>query len=248
MGLYGSIYPEFAIEYSRHERRPRFPSEKLGEKYAAALNKWLSQVDMDSGYDFAKKVIEAMRLFATGDVGTSLYMNLFPGGGNETGNPDDLRSGGIGDQFVISRENRRALAAFWTEYAGWKHTQISRHLGRFLRAYAQDDWYDRLVDFVTSMEGLVLAETRHELRNQFSLRIAWLLGSRRNEREQLFEEARNIYDLRSKVVHGDVKKESETELRLCKDAEELNRRLLVLALKNPELLRKERLAKVALGI
>ena len=247
LGTYGVIHPEYGIEFRREEQRPEFPSESLGKRYAAALDKWLSKVDVDAGYNYAKEVIEAMRLFASGDVGTQFFMNLFPDGGSETGNPDELSPKYIGSQFIIGPENAAEFAPFWRKYSDWDPGNLARHLSRFMRAYRQDDWYDCLVDFVTSLEGLVLPGVTQELRNQFSLRIAWLLGSSRSEREEIFREARDIYDLRSKVVHGEAGSATKKEIIICRLSEEVNRRLLVKAMEEPALFTKENLEVLSLG-
>jgi hypothetical protein len=247
LGTYGVIHPEYGIEFRREEERPEFPSESLGKRYAAALDDWLSKVDIDAGFNYAKKVIEAMRLFASGDVGTQFFMNLFPDGGSETGNPDELNSHYIGDQYIIGPEHAAKFAAFWGRYSGCNPGNLARHLNRFLRAYRQDDWYDRLIDFVTSVEGLVLPGVTQEVRYQFSLRIALLLGSSRSEREEIFRQARDIYNLRSKVVHGEAGSETKKEIVICRLSEELNRRLLVKAMEEPSLFTKEMLQVLPLG-
>jgi Apea-like HEPN len=61
---------------------------------------------------------------------------------------------------------------------------------------------DRLIDAVTAWEALFGG--RHEASLRVSGSIAWLLEPYdRTARQQLQDEAKGIYDLRSRVVHGD---------------------------------------------
>jgi hypothetical protein len=74
-----------------------------------------------------------------------------------------------------------------------------------------------------SLEALLLRETnardRGEMRFRLSSRIAWLLGSNRDERASLARRARDLYDLRSTLVHGG---EPDLDIRaLCERASEL---------------------------
>ena len=143
---------------------------------------------------------------------------------------------------------REGFVGFWREYLAWKpKVGLARHLNRFIKAYTNADRLDRLVDFVTSMEGLVLPGENQELSKQFALRIAWLLGITKRERETIFEEARQIYQARSKVVHGQVDATSPKNLRLCQAAEEMNRQLLVHAMRKPDQFNANNLSKLLLG-
>jgi hypothetical protein len=247
LGSYGVIHPEYGIEFRREEERPEFPSETLGKRYSAAVDDWLSKVDIDAGYAHAKKVIEAMRLFASGDVGTQFFMNLLPDGGSETGNPYELSSEYVDSEFVMDSKAAAGFAPFWRQYSAWNPRNVGRHLNRFLRAYRQDNWYDRLIDFVISAEGLVLPGVTQELRYQFSLRTAWLLGSGGSERQKIFRQAQKIYDLRSKIVHGQAGSETEKEITICHLAGEINRRLLVKSMEEPALIARENLEALPLG-
>jgi len=248
LGVYGTIHPDFGVEFVRKEYRPAMPSEKLGKDYKRALERWLSHVDIDSGYNRSTKVIEAMRLFTTGDVGTFFFMNIFRGGDHETGSPTEFGATGTGGTYVLTVELQKPFLAFWKIYSTLNTEKIHRHLDRFGRSYTQHDWYDRLVDFVTSLEGVVLPGQREEKRNQFALRIAWILGSTKSERERLFKEAIDIYDARSAVVHGELDVRSPKDFSICQRAEGLNRLLLVKAMEDPALFTKEKLKLVPLGM
>jgi RmuC family len=78
-------------------------------------------------------------------------------------------------------------------------------------------------------------------------RIAWLLGTTTTERETVFDKARRIYNERSKVVHGQSDATSAKNFAVCGEAEEMNRQLLVRAMRRPNEFTVEKLKKVLLG-
>lgn len=64
---------------------------------------------------------------------------------------------------------------------------------------------DRLIDAVVGLESVLLQGIRLELRFQFSLRGAWLLGGTSHERLQWMDKLKRVYSARSEVVHGDAR-------------------------------------------
>jgi Apea-like HEPN len=205
--------------------------------------------DWDNGEAQAEKVIEAMRLFSSGDVGAFVSVSFLGLGMSRIALTTNLVTDREGETYRMDRNAREDFIRFWAEYLAWKpKAALSRHLHRFMKAYANTDWRDRLVDFVTSMEGLVLPNEFQELSKQFALRIAWLLGTTRGEREAIFDKARRVYQERSKVVHGQADVTSAKNLSLCHSAEEMNRRLLVHSMRHPEHFTAENLNKLLLGV
>ncbi len=64
---------------------------------------------------------------------------------------------------------------------------------------------DRLIDAVVGLESLLLQGIKQELRFQFSLRGAWLLGRSSQERLEWMDKLKRVYGARSEVVHGDAR-------------------------------------------
>lgn len=73
----------------------------------------------------------------------------------------------------------------------------SRVVSAVLRPAAED----ALIDAVVAWEAL-FGDTGGELRFRIAASIAWLLGPSPAERQALFKLGRDIYDYRSKIVHG----------------------------------------------
>lgn len=81
------------------------------------------------------------------------------------------------------------------------HVQIALH--RTLSAIAtRSDSIDSLIDAVTAWENL-FGSGAGELTLRISASIAWLLGSTVQERQEHQAKVRDIYNRRSKVLHGD---------------------------------------------
>lgn len=71
-------------------------------------------------------------------------------------------------------------------------------------ALADDQPYpgDRVADYVSAMEGLLVEGPAPETQYRFSQRVAFLLG-RPGRRKELLGLAKKLYDARSRVVHGE---------------------------------------------
>jgi len=88
-----------------------------------------------------------------------------------------------------------------------------------------------LVAFIASLEGLFTCASQ-ELSLRLALGVSWFLGQDQQAREMIFDEVRNLYAERSKVVHGDkiTENEEQAAILLAEDivprAEELVRRCL----------------------
>jgi hypothetical protein len=107
----------------------------------------------------------------------------------------------------LGNEDKDEFKNFWgkLERSEKKVPQLSRCLGRFLSASgmvteAGMEIY-RFVDYITSMEALLTERRDPSLR--LSLRMALLLGRSAQETAVAFEFMKLVYNLRSRLVHGD---------------------------------------------
>ena len=79
---------------------------------------------------------------------------------------------------------------------------------------ARFDPSDGLIDAVIALEALFAGTDKSELRFRIAAAVAWLLEpSDQSAREAIFKEARDIYDKRSQVVHGQAVPPNTPELR-----------------------------------
>lgn len=89
------------------------------------------------------------------------------------------------------------------------HEEIA--FARFQTAVVERNPSDAIVDYVIALEAVFLQGVRDELRFRFALYGAWFLGTDRTDRQRLFDELKQLYDARSEIVHGSVRKPHELE-------------------------------------
>ncbi len=82
------------------------------------------------------------------------------------------------------------------------------------------------LDFVIALEGALLRGTRSELAYQFALRGALFLHEERDPK-QTYQSLRNIYDVRSRIVHGGTKVSAEKRQLADKEVRELARAIVL---------------------
>ena len=68
----------------------------------------------------------------------------------------------------------------------------------------------KIANYCSALESLLITSPT-ELTYRLSQRVAWLLGETAEERYELFQQLKDAYDFRSKVVHGSYA--SEKKLR-----------------------------------
>lgn len=88
---------------------------------------------------------------------------------------------------------------------------------------------DRLLDYMIGLEALYLLDGNNELTFRLSLRISFLLYKDPAERKDVYHFVKNMYKIRSKIVHGDKPKIAKDEMDKL---EELLRKSLKLWLEN----------------
>lgn len=232
LGVQALLFPRFVIVYSLPQHLPRHVQGKT----------------LYPRYEYTTKVIEALRLFRTGDVGNNFFAHVFEKSLTTFAEwPSHFDSSNVGNSYILDRRGMKDFVPFWPRYKRWKPHDIQRHVDRFMGAYMRRNWLDRLVDLVTCMEGILLPDGGPELSYRFSLRLAWLLGSGRREREELFTQARDIYNLRSQVVHGRALRENTSRIEISRRAEGFSRRLILKAMENPSQFSVDTLRNIGFG-
>lgn len=101
-------------------------------------------------------------------------------------------------------------------------------LHRFLLGNAEDNASDKLIDFVIAIEGFLLPPGKEgEYRFKFGLYGAWYLAADQTERAMLFKKLQEIYDMRSRIVHGSDPEPGPAIIEKAGNARELAAKLLV---------------------
>ena len=123
-----------------------------------------------------------------------------------------------GEHYSLSSDEFEELNEFWQQYQEVVD-QDNHYLqlpGRRLdtsaaRAQAQD----AIVDYVIGLEGLLsTASERTEIRYRFAVRGSVILAEKPDQRPLLFRQLKNLYDLRSAIVHGGTPTKEDLEAAL----------------------------------
>ena len=105
-----------------------------------------------------------------------------------------------------------------------KYTFLGRSIRRFSNAIEDSSPEESIVDFVISLESLYTSNEL-ELSYKFSLRVAVLLGTSPREMAGLQRMMYDIYNMRSRIVHGD---EIPTQIKLEKKSLEMKQAVEIL--------------------
>jgi len=115
-----------------------------------------------------------------------------------------LRSPGV-NQPIFGRAMSGVAASKWLRqfFVARRNTQDRMHItaDRFVRYLRGQNSRDSLTDLCISLESLLDSQT--EIKFKFGTCLARLTGKRGLEAEGAVELLEDLYDLRSKVVHGD---------------------------------------------
>ena len=103
---------------------------------------------------------------------------------------------------TIERSSIRALYKI-IDQACNDEERVAVTLDRFNSSLTRIDFADKVIDTTISLESLILS--RDELRFKFSLYLSFILAEAPEKREESFKLLRNLYDARSRLVHGDHK-------------------------------------------
>ena len=79
-------------------------------------------------------------------------------------------------------------------------------LEKYNSSLLRDDFFDRLIDSAICFETMMPGNT--ELVFRLSQSIAFIVGSNPQERLEIYDNMKKLYDVRSKLVHGDLSSKS----------------------------------------
>lgn len=139
---------------------------------------------------------------------------------------DIINSWGLVDK-VIEEEDKEKFSKIWQLLNG--SGENTRHnlliaVRRFSLAMTRLSLEDKLIDLMICAEALFLQDGNSELTYKLSHRAALFLGENQNQQKVIFKFFKDVYAMRSKVVHG-TKSYSQTP----KDADLLSSTTVKLA-------------------
>jgi Apea-like HEPN len=152
--------------------------------------------------DEVSRVVAALRLFGSGDVGIPAIL------GTSNGLFEKVSSQHVFDGRARNSGRIYELrAAVWNDFTkvydalGGADEKMSIPLRRFNQAYGRQSGEDTIIDLTIALESCLLPNTREELQYRLSMRGAALLASLRNplETQALLK---ILYEIRSEIVHN----------------------------------------------
>ena len=113
---------------------------------------------------------------------------------------------------TIAASQVAGLAVAYRKLPKGHRNRIALAIGRLLRGRCQSNPGNRAIDVAIALEVLFMNTDRDEHSYKISLRAARLLNQEMAARRRVFAEVRNVYDIRSKMVHtGSANNESNVD-------------------------------------
>ena len=156
--------------------------------------------------DLIRKVylaVNALRLFQRGDFSASLVMDYL-----ESGDWKRFRYGRepirlLPSGYSLNTEDQPSLEGFW---ASRRSSLVGRPLAyaidSFSSACSHGSTERALVDLTIAAEAIFLTEVADEAKYRLSLRAAYLIADEPDKRRYFFNHFKEVYDVRSWIVHG----------------------------------------------
>jgi len=167
----------------------------------------------DSDGFYAAGFCEALSLVINHPVGYTVWWSNL--GDCEAWTGPYFRSGGSyvepqqrrhADMEIVEADVSNAMSLFRARTAmkGSVRGRVDVAVDRWMKSKSNQRTTDSFIDLGIALESLYLNDVPNEgeLRFRLALRLAWHLGNDAKERKKLFDEARELYDLRSAVVHS----------------------------------------------
>jgi hypothetical protein len=77
-------------------------------------------------------------------------------------------------------------------------------IGRYNRSFRPAIWQDSVVDLAVALEAALAGDSQHELSLTLKSRAAHLLATGTDSETAIWDDVEDLYDMRSRVVHGDI--------------------------------------------
>lgn len=105
----------------------------------------------------------------------------------------------------ISKTKRETIIQFFqvVEKATTSNSSVLFTMEKYNSSLLRDDFLDRLLDATICFETMMPGNT--ELIYRLSQNISFIVGTSSNERLEIFDNMKKLYEVRSKLVHGDLK-------------------------------------------
>ena len=160
-------------------------------------------------HDVGDLVALAFRAFKSGGLSFGLATSQIVGA---FGRAPTIRGGRLnkiapeGSDYTLNKSETSSFRTSWGKFRGVMEADnhyLQVPIRRLRSAGARAQKEDAIVDYVVGLEALLgTQEERTELGYRFRIRGSVVLARTRNDRKNYLRSLRNLYDLRSQIVHG----------------------------------------------
>jgi len=191
---------QFTIEYTYDENELRKRQD---------ADDW-SNYQFDLAFSGEKKFIEIvalLRLFKDGDFHNPLENFQVPFWANAgQGIHFNLCDRRIpeGRKYILKRAESEGFMEFYRKslrFTDDKRMFIA--LERFNLAYEKKRFVDNIIDYVIALEALFGTKEKSRIGMRIELKSGFLVGDSKEKITKIYKFMRDLYDLRSSIVHGD---------------------------------------------
>lgn len=165
----------------------------------------------------AEKILTALRLFKGGGVYyTATYsmpvkLNPYHGISSEISIERDLHL--RGSKFILMKNEVQQLKEILLELEKMEDTSLDIAFRKFNDSYGRNNLEDKIIDYTICFESTILHDIDEELAYRLALRTSTLLKDT-NNKEFTFKLMRELYKIRSKIVHQGMKLERSATIKI----------------------------------
>ena len=199
--------------------RYRFPNPLCDDFPLVHSDWWICEIELPNsrgtadGYNALHNLMDlltlSLRIFKEGSFSSGMVIRGPRGEFGRTGishNKNMQRYSSGAGSYSFTTTEIKAFVSFWRKFR--RIMEMDRHyleipVRRMRSAGTRAEKADALVDCVIGLEALLATESeRTELAYRFRIRGSVLLSDKRSERKEHVDTLRDLYDLRSRLVHG----------------------------------------------
>jgi hypothetical protein len=118
----------------------------------------------------------------------------------------------IGDKCEVNEIEVNSLTTYFNYIINEKDKRFGVAIRRLASGVEKRNKEDRLVDYMVGLGTLFLPDGNTELSFRLSLRVAFLLRQEKEQRKVAFKFLRDMYSLRSQIVHGNSQKLTDEQV------------------------------------
>jgi len=184
--------------------------------------------ELNTSSDIFDKVINSLRILKSSAVYRDHKINseiktFHPHSGAVTTSPF-FENIVMGEKCILAKSEIGELSDIYQFIAQEDNLRFNIAMRRLNLGMERRNIEDKLIDYMIGFEALYLPDENNELTFRLSLRIAYLIGNKKN-RKEIFNFVKKMYATRSKIVHGNKYELTDDDI---KNLEELLRNSLKL--------------------